>query len=195
MDEAFVQPCAIVSVIVRGVGDNLSTVSVNPGASVVSFHSVRELGRRMDFYTLDYIVSHQSLDSTRRVAAVIVFLVVALAFSVLYLRNRAQTRWRDAGIGLLVLSLILLGIQAEQYTRVSHQLSQSQLLVHFIEGVATDQGVDTGEVLVNSTSLQDGMIVRFKEEDYLVHLNDDNNSYVLERTHIINHAVYVNGEH
>ena len=79
----------------------------------------------MDFYTLDYIVSHQSLDSTRRVAAVIVFLVVALAFSVLYLRNRAQTRWRDAGIGLLVLSLILLGIQAEQYTRVSHQLSQS----------------------------------------------------------------------
>lgn len=148
----------------------------------------------MDFYTLDYIVSHQSLDSTRRVAAVIVFLVVALAFSVLYLRNRAQTRWRDAGIGLLVLSLILLGIQAEQYTRVSHQLSQSQLLVHFIEGVATDQGVDTGEVLVNSTSLQDGTIVRFKEEDYLVHLNDDNNSYVLERTHIINHAVYVNGE-
>ena len=78
---------------------------------------------------------------------------------------------------------------------MSHQLSQSQLLVHFIEGVATDQGVDTGEVLVNSTSLQDGMIVRFKEEDYLVHLNDDNNSYVLERTHIINHAVYVNGEH
>ena len=41
----------------------------------------------MDSYTLDYIVSHQSLDSTRRVAAVIVFLVVALAFSVLYLRK------------------------------------------------------------------------------------------------------------
>ena len=48
---------------------------------------------------------------------------------------------------------------------------------------------------MNSTSLQDGMIVRFEEEDYLVHLNDDNNSYALERTQIINHAVYVNGEH
>ena len=48
---------------------------------------------------------------------------------------------------------------------------------------------------MNSTSLQDGMIVRFHEEDYTVHLNDDNNSYTLERTHIINHAVYVNGEH
>ena len=148
----------------------------------------------MNFYTLDYIVSHQSLDSTRRVVAVIVLLVVALAFSVIYLRNKAQTRWRDAGIGLLVLSLVLLGIQTEQYLQVTIQISQSQLLVHFVEGVAMDHNVPASEVLVNSTSLQDGIIVRFNEEDYLVHLNADNNSYALERTHIIDHNVYVNGE-
>ncbi|QQC43997.1 DUF3290 domain-containing protein [Schaalia meyeri] len=149
----------------------------------------------MDFYTLDYIVSHQSADSTRRVAAIIVLLLVALVFSVLYLRDRARTRWRDAGVGLLVLSLVLLGIQTEQFFRLSNQLSQSQLLVHFIEGVATDHDVPASEVLVNSTSLQDGIIVRFNEEDYLVHLGDDNNSYTLERTHIIDHNVYVNGKH
>ena len=149
----------------------------------------------MDFYTLDYIVSHQSADSTRRVVAIIILLLVALVFSVLYLRDKARTRWRDAGVGLLVLSLVLLGIQTEQYLRVSNQLSQSQLLVHFVEGVATDHGVSTSEVLVNSTSLEDGIIVRFNEEDYLVHLGDDNNSYTLERTHIIDHNVYVNGEH
>lgn len=149
----------------------------------------------MDFYTLDYIVSHQSADSTWRVVAIIILLLVALVFSVLYLRDKARTRWRDAGVGLLVLSLVLLGIQTEQYLQVSNQLSQSQLLVHFVEGVATDHGVSTSEVLVNSTSLQDGIIVRFNEEDYLVHLGDDNNSYTLERTHIIDHNVYVNGEH
>ena len=149
----------------------------------------------MDFYTLDYIVSHQSADSTRRVVAIIILLLVALVFSVLYLRDKARTRWRDAGVGLLVLSLVLLGIQTDQYLQVNNQLSQSQLLVHFVEGVATDHGVSTSEVLVNSTSLQDGIIVRFNEEDYLVHLNDNNNSYTLERTHIIDHNVYVNGEH
>lgn len=149
----------------------------------------------MDFYTLDYIVSHQSADSTRRVAAIIVLLLVALVFSVLYLRDRARTRWRDAGVGLLVLSLVLLGIQTEQFFRLSNQLSQSQLLVHFIEGVATDHDVPASEVLVNSMSLQDGIIVRFNEEDYLVHLGDDNNSYTLGRTHIIDHNVYVNGKH
>lgn len=46
----------------------------------------------MNFYTLDYIVSHQSLDATRRLAAIIVLLVVALAFGALYLRNRVKTR-------------------------------------------------------------------------------------------------------
>lgn len=148
----------------------------------------------MDFYTLDYIVSHQSLDSTLRVVAVIVLLVVALVFSVIYLRNKAQSRWRDAVIGLMVLSLVLLGIQTEQYLHVSHQSSQSQMLVRFVEGVATDHQVGVEDVLVSSLSLQDGMTVRFNEEDYTVHLNDDNNSYTLERTHIIDRAVYVNGE-
>ena len=137
----------------------------------------------MNFYTLDYIVSHQSLDATRRLAAIIVLLVVALAFR------------RDAGIGLLVFSLVLLGIQTEQYLKVSDQQSQAQLLVGFMEGVAVDHGVQARDVMVNKTSLQDGMIVRFNEEDYTVHLNNDSNSFTLERTHIIDHGVYVNGEH
>ena len=149
----------------------------------------------MDFYTLDYIISHQSADSARRVAAILVLLLVGLVFSVLYLRDKVRTRWRDAGVGAIVLSLVLLGIQTEQYLQVSSQISQSQLLVHFVEGIATDHDVPTSGVLVNSTSLQDGIIVRFNEEDYLVHLNDNNNSYTLERTHIIDHNVYVNGEH
>lgn len=147
----------------------------------------------MDFYDLDYIVSHQSSDSALRVAAILVLLVTGMVFGVLYLRDRIRTRWRDVGVGALVLSLILIGVQAEQYLQVSNRISQSQLLVSFIKGVAKDQHVPEDEVLVNSTSLKDGIIVRFNERDCLVHLNDDNNSYTLERTHIIDHNVYVNG--
>ena len=148
----------------------------------------------MNFYTIDYITSHQSMDSIIRVVLILALLSCGLVFSILYMRNRMRTRWRDVGIGALVLSLVLVGVQTEQYLRVSNQMSQSQLLVSFIKGVAIDQGVAPSEVLVNSTSLRDGIIVRFNEEDYLVHLNADNNSYALERTHIIDHNVYVNGE-
>ena len=37
--------------------------------------------------------------------------------------------------------------------------------------------------------------LNYEEPDYRVHLNEDNNSYTLERTHIIDHNVYVDGKH
>ena len=149
----------------------------------------------MDFYTLDYIISQQSTDSTMRVISILALLLVCLVFSVLYMRDRMRTRWRDLGVGALILSLVLVGIQTEQYFDLSDQAAQSKQLVLFIKGVAQDQKISTDEVLVNSTSLKDGIIVRFKDEDYRVHLNEDNNSYTLERTHIIDHNVYVDGKH
>ena len=149
----------------------------------------------MDFYTLDYIISQQSTDWTMRVISILALLLVCLVFSVLYMRDRMRTRWRDLGVGTLILSLVLVGIQAEQFLDLSDQAAQSKQLVLFVKGVAQDQKISTDEVLVNSTSLKDGIIVRFKDENYRVHLNEDNNSYTLERTHIIDHNVYVDGKH
>lgn len=149
----------------------------------------------MDFYTLDYIISQQSTDWTMRVISILALLLVCLVFSVLYMRDRMRTRWRDLGVGTLILSLVLVGIQTEQYLDLSDQAAQSKQLVLFVKGVAQDQKISTDEVLVNSTSLKDGIIVRFKDENYRVHMNEDNNSYTLERTHIIDHNVYVDGKH
>ena len=149
----------------------------------------------MDFYTLDYIISQQSTDWTMRVISILALLLVCLVFSVLYMRDRMRTRWRDLGVGTLILSLVLVGIQTEQYLDLSDQAAQSKQLVLFVKGVAQDQKISTDEVLVNSTSLKDGIIVRFKDENYRVHLNEDNNSYTLERTHIIDHNAYVDGKH
>ena len=149
----------------------------------------------MDFYTLDYIISQQSTDSTMRVISILALLLVCMVFSVLYMRDRMRTRWRDLGVGALILSLVLVGIQTEQYFDLSDQAAQSKQLVLFVKGVAQDQKISTDEILVNSTTLKDGIIVRFKDEDYRVHLNEDNNSYTLERTHIIDHNVYVDGKH
>ena len=75
----------------------------------------------------------------------------------------------------------------------NHDFSQSQVLVKFIESVATDNDILPEDILVNSTVLKDGIIVRYNKEDYTVHLNNDNNSYTLECTHVIDHHVYING--
>ena len=147
----------------------------------------------MNFYNLDYITQHQSFNLVLRSVILIVLLAIVMLTSLHYMRNRLKTRLRDISIGIVVLMFILLGIQVEDYMQNNHDFSQSQVLVKFIKSVDTYKDLKPEDVLVNSTTLKDGIIVRYNKEDYTVHLNDDNNSYTLERTHVIDHRVYVNG--
>lgn len=148
----------------------------------------------MNFYTLDYITKTQSTGLIVRSAIIIILLAIVILTSFKFMKDRMKTRLRDISIGIVVLTFILLGIQVEHYTQNNRDFSQSHILLKFIESVATDYNVSPYNVLVNSTTLKDGIIVRYNDEDYTVHLNADNNSYTLERTHIINHNVYVDGE-
>ena len=148
----------------------------------------------MNFYTLDYITKTQSTGLIVRSAVIIVLLAIVILTSFKFMKDRMKTRLRDISIGIVVLTFILLGIQVEHYTQNNRDFSQSHVLLKFIESVATDYNVSPYNVLVNSTTLKDGIIVRYNDEDYTVHLNNDNNSYTLERTHVINHNVYINGE-
>lgn len=148
----------------------------------------------MNFYTLDYITKTQSTGLIIRSAVIIVLLAIVILTSFKFMKDRMKTRLRDISIGIVVLTFILLGIQVEHYTQNNRDFSQSHVLLKFIESVATDYNVSPYNVMVNSTTLKDGIIVRYNDEDYTVHLNSDNNSYTLERTHIINHNVYVDGE-
>lgn len=148
----------------------------------------------MNFYTLDYITKTQSNGLIIRSTIIIVLLAIVILTSFKFMKDRMKTKLRDISIGIVVLTFILLGIQVEHYTQNNRDFSQSHVLLKFIESVATDYKVSPYNVMVNSTTLKDGIIVRYNDEDYTVHLNADNNSYTLERTHIINHNVYVDGE-
>ena len=148
----------------------------------------------MNFYTLEYIIKHQSTDLIIRSAFIILLLAIVILTSIKFLKDRIKTRLRDISIGIMVFIFILLGIQVEQYTQNHRDFSQSHVLVKFIDSVATDAHISPNEVMVNSTTLKDGIIIRYNEEDYPLHLNDDNNSYTLERTYVIDHNVYIDGE-
>ncbi len=148
----------------------------------------------MNFYTLEYLVKTQSADLILRSAIIIILLAIVILTSFKFMKDRMKTRLRDISIGIVVLTFILLGIQVERYTQNNRDFSQSHVLLKFIESVATDNNISPYNVMVNSTTLKDGIIVRYNNEDYTVHLNNDNNSYSLERTHVINHNVYINGE-
>ncbi|ERH30721.1 DUF3290 domain-containing protein [Alloscardovia omnicolens] len=145
----------------------------------------------MHFYTLAYITQHQSANVTLRLVILIALFVALLFTSLRYLHNKMKTRLRDLSIGLVVLFTILLGINVQDYMQSYRDVSQAQMLSKFFTSISIDHNVPVKDIVVNSTTLKDGMIVRFNEEDYTVHLGDDNNTYTLERTHVIDHHVYI----
>ncbi|MFH6808624.1 DUF3290 domain-containing protein [Alloscardovia omnicolens] len=145
----------------------------------------------MHFYTLAYITQHQSANVTLRLVILIALFVALLFTSLRYLHNKMKTRLRDLSIGLVVLFTILLGINVQDYMQSYRDVSQAQMLSKFFTSISIDHNVPVKDIVVNSTTLKDSMIVRFNEEDYTVHLGDDNNTYTLERTHVIDHHVYI----
>ena len=116
-----------------------------------------------------------------------------IIFTILYLRDRFNTRYRDLGIIALLFLLLFTGTQYEKYVQNNEQKSKATQIVPFIKSVADDENVKESDVMVSSMSLQDGMIVRIdsKNKDYQLNLNEDNNSYILNRAHVIDHHVYV----
>lgn len=148
----------------------------------------------MNFYTINYIQNHQNTDRTALYILMIVAASAMIIFAILYLRDRFNTRYRDLGIiALLFLLLLFTGTQYEKYMQNNEQKSKAAQIVPFIKSVADDENVKESDVMVSSMSLQDGMIVRIdsKNEDYQLNLNEDNNSYTLNRAHVIDHHVYV----
>lgn len=145
----------------------------------------------MHFYTLAYITQHQSANVTLRLVILIALFVALLFTSLRYLHNKMKTRLRDLSIGLVVLFTILLGINVQDYMQSYRDVSQAQMLNKFFTSISIDHNVPVKDIVVNSTTLKDSMIVRFNEEDCMVHLGDDNNTYTLERTHVIDHHVYI----
>ena len=116
-----------------------------------------------------------------------------IIFALLYLHNRFATKYRDLGIIALLFLLLFAGTQYEKYVQLNTQKSQAIQIVPFIKSIAKDENVSTSDVLVSSTVLTNGMIVRIdsKNIDYQLNLNDDRNTYTLTQADVIDHKVEV----
>lgn len=147
----------------------------------------------MTFFTLNYIQNNQNTDRTILYILMLIAAGLMIIFTILYLRDRFATRFRDLGIIALLFLLLFAGSQYEKYTQVHSQKARATQIIPFIKSVARDENVKTSDVLVSSTELNNGMIVRIdsKNIDYQLNLNDDNNTYSLTRAHVIDHRVDV----
>lgn len=147
----------------------------------------------MDFYTLHYLETNQQNQQLVLTILILFVFLAVVGFMVGYLKNRLKTRYRDLGIIALLCLLLLTGIEGEKFMTLNDQVARTTQMIPFIRSVALDEGVKPNQILVNSTTIVNGMIVRVRpqKENYQVTFSSDNKTYTLKKVHVINHQVEV----
>lgn len=143
----------------------------------------------MTFYTISYLSNHQHMNQLFNYVAIIIFVLLIAVMAFLYLRHRLITRYRDLGIIFFLLLLLFIGFQVTDMEKSTTQQSQTTQMIHFIKAVARDYDVSPQNVVVNSTTLTDGILVRIEDRDYRVNLSQTGDNYTLTRAHVFNHQV------
>lgn len=146
----------------------------------------------MDFYTYHYLQVHQQAFTLVGYGITIAASLLVLYYSWRYFRHRFVTRYRDLSVILLLIVLILVGVQVEQVLAKHQNQWQDNQIIPFVLAVAKDHNLKPSQVMVNQTTIKDGLLVRFAGRDYQLQLSADHNSYVLQRAHVIDHQVRVN---
>ncbi len=121
--------------------------------------------------------------------AIIIFALLIAVMTLLYLRHRLITHYRDLGIIFFLLLLLFIGFQVTDMEKSTTQQSQTTQMIPFIKAVARDHNVSPQKVVVNSTTLTDGILVRIEDCDYRVNLSQTGDNYTLTRAHVVNHQV------
>ena len=143
----------------------------------------------MTFYTISYLSNHQHMNQLFNYVAIIIFAFLIAVMTLLYLRHRLITRYRDLGIIFFLLLLLFIGFQVTDMEKSTTQQSQTTQMIPFIKAVARDHNVSPQKVVVNSTTLTDGILVRIEDCDYRVNLSQTGDNYTLTRAHVVNHQV------
>ena len=143
----------------------------------------------MTFYTISYLSNHQHMNQLFNYVAIIIFALLIAVMTLLYLRHRLITHYRDLGIIFFLLLLLFIGFQVTDMEKSTTQQSQTTQMIPFIKAVARDHNFSPQKVVVNSTTLTDGILVRIEDCDYRVNLSQTGDNYTLTRAHVVNHQV------
>lgn len=143
----------------------------------------------MNFYGIDYLESQANFNDYIKYVLIFGSLFILVIVFVRYLKHRIQTKYRDLSIIFLLVLIFALGVQYSDYQTNQAKQSQSSQMVAFIKSVAKERGVDQKEIFVNGTQLNDGVLLKIKDQYYRVNLALDQGSYTLIRAHVLSEKI------
>jgi len=144
------------------------------------------LDATMSFFSYFYLENRMYFPDYLKYIAIFVALAALLLVTTLYLRHRLETKYRDLSIIFLLLIVLLLGLQYNQYQQNQAYADNTSRMVTFLNSVKEVKHVSSEEIRVNSRSLSNGMILNIQDKYYEVHFNNDFSAYSLSPINLVN---------
>ena len=145
----------------------------------------------MNFYDISFLKTQAGLTDYLWYVFIFGSLILLIVVFSLYLKHRIKTKYRDLSLIFFLFLILSLGIQYSNYQVNQSRHSQSSQMVNFVEQFADNMNVEQKDILVSSTQLTDGIIVKVKDDFYTVNLNADQQSYTITETHLLNNKINI----
>ena len=138
----------------------------------------------MTFYTYQYLENkvHSNL---LKYIIIITALVLFFFLIVKYLQNRISSKYRDLIIILILIIILMLGINYSEYNQSKANSAQTSEMVSFIQKMSIDKSISVENILVNSTYLYDGMVIRIDRTYYQVNFDRGFKFYSLKNVELL----------
>lgn len=145
----------------------------------------------MDFYTLTYLQEQNNVAQFVQYGIVVIIFLVLIVATILYIKDKFQTKYRDLSIIMALILLFMAGINFTEYQNGRDTRVQAAEATTFLKSISEEYHVKKDQVAINARGLSDGIIVKINKKFYKVNLSSDQTNYVLVRTHLINQKVKI----
>lgn len=140
----------------------------------------------MNFYTYDYLVQQTHTVNRIQWAIMLVLFLVLLVMGFFWMRKRLDYKFKEVGILIIVLLLLLGGIQLNTYNNDQASDNQYAQMIGTLEAVAKSLQVEPNTLRMNRTDLNVDPIVESSGNFFLVRMSDDKTSYLIQEIKVRN---------
>ncbi|MDA9472627.1 DUF3290 family protein [Enterococcus sp. 5H] len=140
----------------------------------------------MNFYTYDYLVQQTHTVNRIQWAIMLVLFLVLLVMGFFWIRKRLDYKFKEVGILIIVLLLLLGGIQLNTYNNDQASDNQYAQMIGTLEAVAKSLQVEPNNLRMNRTDLNVDPIVESSGNFFLVRMSEDKSSYLIQEIKVRN---------
>ncbi|MBO0438872.1 DUF3290 family protein [Candidatus Enterococcus ikei] len=140
----------------------------------------------MQFYTYDYLLEQTHAVNKIQWAIMAGLFLILLVMGFFWVRKRLDYKFKEIGILIIVILLLLGGIQLNTYYNAEASDNQYAQMIGTLQSVAKSMDVEPSKLKMNRTDLTVDPVVEVEGKFYLIRMSDDKSSYLIQEIEVKN---------